>query len=198
MHFTQGSSPKAKAKEDASVKTSEETSQEEIPSQKSADNPRFAFVNSDTLVEKYEYYQTVQKQLENKRASFEATFRNREKTLQNEMMAFQQSVQSGAMTEQTAMLKQEELLKKRDNFMQDGKNQESYLIKEEQSMGKKLNDKISDFLKRYADENGYDMIFSFSKSSLAVGVMHGSPKLNVTKEVIKGLNEEHKAEQDKK
>lgn len=202
LHFTQGSSPKtsleSKPKEKTSEEINEEAPQEDNTTQKSTDNSRFAFVNSDTLVEKYEYYQTIQKQLESKRASFEATFRNREKSLQNEMMAFQQSVQTGAMNEQTAMLKQEELLKKRDNFVQDGKNQESYLIKEEQSMGKKINDKISDFLKRFAEENGYAMIFSYTKNSLAIGVMHGAPELNVTNEVIKKLNEEYKAEKDKK
>ena len=202
LHFTQGSSPKTSPdtnpKEDTSRKATEETSQEETSSQKSTDAPRFAFVNSDTLVEKYEYYQTVQKQFQNKRASLEAVFRNRKTNFDNQVLAFQKSISQGTMDEQTAIQTQERLKQEEMNIIKDSQAQESNLIQEEQTKSKELNSQIANFLKRYAEDNGYDMIFSFSKNSLAVGVMYGDPEHNVTKEVIKGLNDEYKAKQDKK
>lgn len=194
LHFSQDPSQKTtvenKVGQEDSVKVSEETPKEN----KKSTELNFAYVNVDTLLKKYEYYNVIQNQIESKRASFEATFRNRQKSLQQESMAFQQSVQAGTIDEQTARQTYESLQQKEQAFMQDGKKQEENLLKESEALSKKLNEKVSSFLKKFAEQNGYDMIFSFSLNSTSVGVMHGSPQLDVTNEVVKGLNEEYQAE----
>ena len=194
LYFTQNSSTKASTEKEAKV-IAEEAPQEEDKSQDQADLPNFAYINSDTLLKKYEYYQKIQKQLENRRASLEATFKNRQTNLQNEVMNFQKSISEGTINEQTARQTQQDLMQKEQNLIKEGQQQESYLIKEEQNLSKELNEKIAKFLEQFAEKNGYEMIFSFSRNTMAVGIMHANPELNVTEQVIIELNEAYKAEQ---
>ena len=66
-------------------------------------------------------------------------------------------------------------------------------------MNKKLMDNINDFIKKYAEQNGYAFIFSYSKNAaVSGGLMYGKDALDITLDVVKGLNEAYKPEKEKK
>ena len=56
----------------------------------------------------------------------------------------------------------------------------------------KLYDKVADYLKGYAKEKGYKMVLTYSKGNSAI--LFADESLDVTKEVIKGLNEAYKSD----
>ncbi|MDX2302477.1 MAG: OmpH family outer membrane protein [Microscillaceae bacterium] len=179
-----------KSPEKTVVKAEKKKEKSSIPSS----SPRFAYLNSDTLLAKYEFYQKIQKQIENRRSSFESSMRNSQSAFQNEVMSFQRSLQEGKINEQTARQTEQNLMKKEQSLAQEGQNLENKLFEETKKLNKELHDRVTDFLRRFAEENDYQIIFSYSANALSAGVMHADPSLEVTNEVVKGLNEEYKAE----
>ncbi|MNE73384.1 periplasmic chaperone [compost metagenome] len=63
--------------------------------------------------------------------------------------------------------------------------------KEEQEETEKLYGKITEYLKKYANDHGYKMVISYSKGNSAI--LYADESLDVTNDVLKGLNEEYKA-----
>ncbi|MND82181.1 periplasmic chaperone [compost metagenome] len=63
--------------------------------------------------------------------------------------------------------------------------------KDEQEETEKLYAKITEYLKKYANEHGYKMVISYSKGNSAI--LYADESLDVTNDVVKGLNEEYKA-----
>jgi outer membrane protein len=75
-----------------------------------------AYINSDTLLNRYEFSKEIQSRLQELEKKYEAEFANRAKGLENEVAAFQQTAQN--MTINQARAREEELLRKRNNLMQ--------------------------------------------------------------------------------
>jgi outer membrane protein len=48
-------------------------------------------------------------------------------------------------------------------------------------------DKVADFIKGYAKEKGYKLVLSYSKANPTV--LYGDESLDVTADVLKGLND---------
>ena len=63
------------------------------------------------------------------------------------------------------------------------------LANEEAAENEKLYNKVADFLKIHAKEKGYKIVLTYSKSNPAV--LYADESLDVTKEVLAGLNAEY-------
>jgi outer membrane protein len=151
---------------------------------------KFAYVNTDTLLLNYEFYKELKKDLETKQRIIQSDLRNRQTTFQTEVQSYQKTV--GGMTIEQAKKTEQGLAQKEQELVEYGKSVETAYLKEEQKLNEKLNQNISDYLKKYAEENGYTFIFGYSKANNAVGMIYGQPSLEITKEVSSGLNEEYK------
>jgi outer membrane protein len=68
------------------------------------------------------------------------------------------------------------------------------LANEEAKENEKLYNKVSDYLKTHAKAKGYKLVLTYSKSNPSV--LYADSSLDVTKEVVEGLNAEYK--KDKK
>lgn len=150
------------------------------------------YVNSDSLLNNYEYFKEIKSKFEDKSKKAEADLKTKGAAFQREVAAYQQGAQGmsadeRANTEQRLARKQQEL----QAYQQ---NAGSALQSEEMAENEKLYDKVADYLKIYAKEKGYKMVLTYSKGNSAI--LFADESLDVTKEVIKGLNEAYK--KDKK
>lgn len=173
-------------KEDKLAQSSAE--EEEAASKILPNIKKIAFVNTDTLLLRYNLYQTRETQLKARFKGIEADIRNRQKVLEEEYISFNQAVNAGQVSQSDVMAKQEELIKKRDELIKYEQTQNAALIEEENRMNKELNEKVVSFVAKYAKEKGYDYIFSFSLATVAAGVIYGDKAYDVTNEVLEGLN----------
>jgi outer membrane protein len=106
---------------------------------------------------------------------------------QNKVLKAQQNAQSMTLGEIEATKKnlaaeEQRLMQYRDALMQNLANEEKELVD-------KMNKNIDDFIKRYAEKNGYKMVLGYKQG---VTVWYADPKLDVTADVLKGLNEEYR------
>lgn len=146
-----------------------------------------AYVNSDSLLSKYEYFKDKAEELEAKRAKLEAEFNNRAQGLQGEITTLQRTAQN--MTMAQAKAAEENLMKKQQNLMQYQQSLQQELIREETKVNNELYDKVSNYLQNFGKENDYQLVLTYTKGS---GVLYADDSLNITNQVIKGLNEEYK------
>lgn len=152
-----------------------------------------AFVDVDSINNKYEFVKEARKDAETQTRILQAEFRKKQEKLQREIVLFQQTAKSMTLAE--AKAKEQELMRKQQEFELEGQSRTNSVLKQEQELNRKIVENISDFIKRYAEENGYDYILTYSGA--VAGTIYGNPGLDVTEEIIEGLNEEYKGEEKK-
>ncbi|MBU1374035.1 MAG: OmpH family outer membrane protein, partial [Bacteroidetes bacterium] len=157
---------------------------------KTATSSSIVYVNSDSLLNNYQYFKELKTKFEGKSKKADADLKDKGAAFQREVAAYQQgantmSADQRSQTEQRLARKQQEL----QVYQQ---NAGTALQNEEAQENEKLYDKVAQYLKKHAKENGYKMVLTYSKGNSAI--LFADESLDVTKEVIKGLNEAYKSE----
>ena len=148
------------------------------------------YVNSDSLLSNYDYFKDVKNVFQEKSKKAQADLTSKGTAFQKEVATYQQSAASlsadqRASTEQRLARKQQELAAYNQNAG-------NALSNEEAIENEKLYNKVSDFLKTFAKEKGYKMVLTYSKANPTV--LYADESLDVTKEVLLGLNATYKKE----
>jgi outer membrane protein len=150
---------------------------------------QIVYVNSDSLLTKYDYFKDLKTKLDAKSKTAQADMGAKTQAFQREVAQYQQQqntlpADQRASTEQRLARKQQEL----QAYQQ---NAGAALQNEQATEQEKLYDKVADYLKGYAKTKGYKMVLTYSKGNSAI--LFADEKLDITSEVIKGLNEDYKS-----
>jgi len=147
---------------------------------------KLAYVNSDSLLAHYNYYEEVAQTLGDKRVKLQQEYSRRAEALQKQIDDFQRTYTN--MTVPQARAVEEDLMAKRQDL---GAYQESItqeLMKEEASITQNLYDNVSSFLKTYGEENDLEIVFTYSPGS---GLLYANEALDITSQVITALNDNY-------
>lgn len=148
----------------------------------------FVYVNSDSLLSKYEYFKEMNNRLETKSKKAEADLKDKGTAFQREVAAYQQG--ANTMSADQRKTTEERLARKQQELQGFQQNAGAALQNEQATESEKLYDKVADYLKSYAKEKGYKMVLTYSKSNPTI--LFADESLDVTAAVIKGLNEDYK------
>lgn len=150
---------------------------------------RIVYVNTDTLLTKYDYYKDILKASENKRFQLENDLANKARSFQNKVQFFQQRAQQGHMTQEQAQTTQMQLQQEEQNLMAYRDKNAQQLAQEEGKKTEDILNKIHDYLKEFNGANNkYDMVIGYSKGG---GVLYAKEDLDITKQVLDGLNKKY-------
>lgn len=152
-------------------------------------NLKLAYINSDSVLKYYEYLKVNREQLETKTKKMDQDLRSRTVGLQNEITAYQRNV--SGMTLGQARAAEEDLGKKQQNLQMYQQSLQQQLMQEEARLNKELYDRITGFLKGYGQEKGLQVVLKFDPTS---DVLYGGAGLDITNDVIKGLNDAYQSE----
>ncbi|MVN20985.1 OmpH family outer membrane protein [Mucilaginibacter arboris] len=163
---------------------------EKTPATSTSEKAEIVYVNSDSLLSKYDYFKDMSSRLEDKGKKAQVDVSSKGQAFQREVAEYQKgaatlSADQRAATEQRLARKQQEL----QTYNQ---NASAQIQQEQASENAKLYDKIADFMKGYAKEKGYKLILTYSKANPTV--LFGDESLNVTNDVVKILNDNYKKE----
>jgi outer membrane protein len=150
---------------------------------------KIAYINSDSVLKYYEFFNVNKEKLEAKGKKLDQDFRNRAQSLQNDIGAYQRNV--GTMTIGQAKAVEEDLGKKQQNLQLYQRSLEQEIMADQAKMNEELYAKITDYLKQYGEQKGLQIVFKYDPSS---DLLYGGKTIDITQEVIKGLNEAFKAE----
>lgn len=155
---------------------------------------KIAYVNTDSINEHYDYISDFTKVIRNKKATLEAQMQSMTAKFQQEYEAFQQSAQAG-VAPQSELQKQQASLERQQQELANKELQMQNLGVELEEKNYELNKSVKDYLQKI--NNGrFDYILSYS--DLVPTILLTNPKLDITTEVLTGINEEYKNSKKKK
>lgn len=151
----------------------------------SASDSQIVYVNSDTLLAKYEYAKDIRNKMESKGKTAESDLAAKAQAFQREVQQYQAQANTlpadqRAATEQRLQRKDQELKAYQQNA---GAALQNENAKEQEA----LYNKIADYLKTYAKSKGYKMVLTYAKGNSAI--LFADETLDVTTPVLTGLNE---------
>lgn len=144
-----------------------------------------AWVNMDTILPHYNMYIDYQAEIEQQGKTLEAELTAKGRRFENEVKDFQDKVQKGLMTRSEAQQRETELGNKQQALLQAQNEARLRLAEEEQVKMRQIHNSISEFLTAYNADKGYHFIMSYSFGG---PLLYGHPGINITNEVLEGLN----------
>lgn len=152
-----------------------------------------AFVNIDTLLDQYEYFKEVRTSLEDKAKKAQTDLQNRSLAFQREINEYQEK--AATMSAADRQSTEERLARKQDELARHQQNASSSFAQDESEENEKLYAKITEYLKVYAKENGYQYVLTYS--ALNPNILYADESMNITSDVLKTLNEQHASSKKK-
>lgn len=152
-------------------------------------NLKIAYINSDSVLKYYDYFKVNRERLEAKGKKLDADLRNRAENLQKDIESYQRNLSNLTIGQAKAI--EEDLGKKQQNLRLYQESLSQEMMVDEGKMNQDLYAKVTAFLKKFGQERGLQVVLKFDPSS---DLLFGGDSLDITQEVIKGLNEDFKAE----
>lgn len=160
------------------------------PVQSTDNKGGIVYINSDTLLSKYAYYAAIKTRLQTLSQGAQTELAAKGQAFQKKVAAYQKSANSLNLAQRTAT---EKRLQKEQQDLQDlSQNTAKQLQDEQEAQNSKLYDKLAAYLKTYCKTKGYKIVLTYSKANPAM--LFGDESLDVTQDVLVGLNEEYKKE----
>jgi outer membrane protein len=155
-----------------------------------------AYINGDSINEHYRFIVDKTKELEAKMSAAEARVKREYESRQQQYEANMKYAQEHPnMPESEAIALQGEMERLQSEMDGIQQREVGVLQQKEEELRKDLMRRVELFLKRFAKEKGIDYIFN--KQSEINTVLYGDSLLNVTGEVLHGLNAEYEIEIEK-
>jgi len=158
-----------------------------------ATSGQIVYVNSDSLLANYEYFKDMQTKLQEKAKKTQAELQAKGNAFQREVADYQKN--AATMTADQRKNTEERLARKQEELGKFNQNANQSFANDEAQEQEKLYNKVSDFLKAHAKEKGYKFVLTYSKGN--PGVLFADESLEITQEVVKGLNDAYKKEEKK-
>lgn len=152
-------------------------------------NSKIAYINIDSLDLKYEYINDKSKEIKNKQATLEGQLSSMYAKFQQDVADLQQAAQAGLRSE--AELKKEEAVLQQRQYEIANKEKQLQVLSEEVGATQfAMLQNVSKFIEKF--NNGkYDFILAYTSNISSV--LYAKPDLEITTEVVNGLNEEYRA-----
>lgn len=153
---------------------------------------KVAYINQDTLLKYYEYVKINSAALEERVTGYRQQLQTRQAALQREVQQYQAG--AGNLTMNQARDIETALQQKGQNLQMFEQTLSQQMMEEQQKVAQELYAKITDYLKEYSKERGIAVIIRYDRES---DLLYGGDSLDISKDVIKGLNERWAIEKDK-
>ena len=149
-------------------------------------NMKIAFVEIDSLLTKYNFWNDLSEQILKKEENIRTTLNEKGKKLEAEAREFERKIQNNGFTSrERAEQEQARLMKQQQELQELQQKLANDLAAENQKNSLELRDSINSFLNEYNKSKGYDLIIS---NTAFDNLLYGNPALNITNEIVEGLN----------
>ena len=151
-------------------------------------NLKIAYINTDTIMAKYTMAVEMQKNLQSKQAGIESSLKNQYTQLQKEEQDYLKNGQNLTLTQQQA--KEKEFQQREQQLSQAMQQQPAQFQQEVAQQNEKLLNAVLAFVKDYnAKHEKYNIIMSVSRNNGPT--LYIDEGMDITDEIVKGLNEEY-------
>lgn len=149
---------------------------------------KVAFINNDSVLAHYELVNKLSDELAGKTKRLEGEIAAKQKAFEKDAAYFQEQVQKKTLSDQSAQEiyaqlqhNQQGILDLRDKYAME-------LQQNQMDMNVVVLDSVMNFLKRYNEKYKFDYILGFTKGG---NILYANDTLDITRDVIKELNEQY-------
>ena len=171
---------------------------EETEAAATAEKGSIVYFNIDRVLSEYDMANDLRSVVESKAQGIQEEMNRRGNSLQKDVNAFQEKINKGLLTRSTAEIQGQNLEKRRNDFNEFANQKNQEIAEEQQVMMNNIGDAIKKFLDKYAADKGYAMILATQGDILPAPVAAGDSRLDITEDIIAGLNSEYVATKSKK
>lgn len=155
-----------------------------------ASSLKIAYVDIDTLLTNYNLWKDLNEDIIRKEENVRVTLNEKAQDLQNDIEEFERKLNNnGFATRERAESEQSRILKKRQDLEELQERLSNELAIESNKNNVLFRDSINSFINQYNKQKGYNVILS----RLGDNILYIDAEMNITQEVIDGLNARYKA-----
>lgn len=152
---------------------------------------QMAFVNIDTILMNYTLATELNDAIVSKQAKMKAKLDKEMDSFQKEYQVFLDKAQRGIyLTQQRQQEAQQQLAARQQELQELEYDYSNQLAAEQQKMNARLFDSINSYIKAYNTPEKFQVIMGHAAGG---NMLYGSPQIDITKEVITGLNDRYTA-----
>ena len=147
------------------------------------------YIQLDSLINQYDMFNDLRSELESKAQAIQDDLTKKGRSFESAAKDFQTKIEKGLLTRSQAEEQQQKLAERQQNLQNLSQQKQYEMAEEEAVMSRKVMDAVQTYLDKYNQEKGYAMIITTSAATNTVIV--GNPALDITKDVLAGLNDEY-------
>ena len=186
---TSASAAAATTQQDSPETSSETAAIVSVPNNAPKD-VRLVFINADSIFAKYEYAKKTKSGGDMRVANYQKVYQEKVASFQKEYQDYTEKAGAGGYTKEQGLAIEAGLQKKKDDIMTMEQNQSSIMDEVEKSNAD-VQKNVYDYLARFNKEHGYYCALAYTKSG--GGALGVDPGMDVTAQVLAGLNNEYRA-----
>ena len=149
------------------------------------------FFNIDKVVESYDMANDLRSVVETKVSGIQSEIDRRGNKLQKDANDFQNKMDKGLLTTSVANAQYQKLQQQQNEYQQYVVRKQQEMQEEQQVMLNQIMNAIAEYVQAYNAEKQYAMILTTSGDILPAPVVTGLDKLDITQEILDGLNAEY-------
>ena len=149
------------------------------------------YFDLDRVLQEYDMANDLSSVVQTKAQSIEQELNRKGNKLQNDVNAFQQKIDKGLLTRSVAEAQSSKLQEQQNEFQNYYAQKQQEMQEEQSVMMNQIADAIKAFLDKFNEEKQYAMIIANQGSILPSPVATGDASLDITDEILEGLNAEY-------
>jgi outer membrane protein len=151
-------------------------------------NMKVAFINNDSVLANYDLVTKLADELSGKTKRLEGEIASKQKAFEKDAAYFQDQVQKKTLSDQSAQEIYGQLQQNQQSILELRDRYAAELQQNQIDMNIVVLDSVMNFLKRYNEKYKFDYILGFTKGG---NILYANDTLDITKNVIKELNEQY-------
>ena len=146
------------------------------------------YFNMDKVMEGYDMANDLNSVFETKTSGIQAEIDRRGKKLEKDASDFQNKVDKGLLTQSVAQAQYQKLQEQQASYQQYVVAKQQEMAEEQQVMMNQIANAIAEYVAEFNLEHNYAMILTTAGGILSTPVVTADPKLDITDELLAGLN----------
>lgn len=146
------------------------------------------YINIDSVLKNYKMYDDIAAELQTNLKTKDAELQSKQRKFEKAVSDYQNKAAKGLITRSEAAAMEQNLQAEQQNLLQLQQKMQYDLAEEEQVSQRKMLNSIMEYLKSVENEKSYQFVLG---TSFGGNILYANDGLNITKEVVSGLNKQY-------
>jgi len=160
----------------------------------SANGGSIFYVQIDSVLSQFDMATDLSGELQSKFSASESEFQAKQKAYQDDVNDYQYKAQRGLITRSEAQAAEQELYAKQQNLVKLQQDLSQDLQEKQTVMNRQVINAIMEYLKQNSAQLNYKYVLG---TSFGGNILYANDSLDITTNIIKGLNEDYQANKKK-